>query len=145
MAMNNNFAYQPNSGLINAQGLSAWNGAVNQRINNPMAPNTVDPSGDNTGAGNLNGWFGNSGVGLNIPTFQLGAQALGSLGNIFNAFQANKMAKKSFDFTKKYAETNLANSIKSYNTSLTDRARSRGVAEGQSQSEIDNYVSTNRL
>lgn len=140
MAMSNNFNFDPNNGLVNAQGLSAWNGAVNQRVNNPM------PEMDgNAGVGNTGGWFGNSGIGLNIPTFQLGAQALGSLGNIFNAFQANKMAKKSFDFTKKYAETNLGNSIKSYNTALTDRARSRGVAEGQSQSEIDNYVRTNKL
>lgn len=86
-----------------------------------------------------------AGLGMNIPTFQLGLGALGSLANIYGGFQANKLAKDQLSFTKNITNTNLNNSIKSYNTALEDRARSRAVAENRDQSSADVYIEKNKL
>lgn len=71
--------------------------------------------------------------------------ALGTIGNLWNAFQAQKLAKEQFSFTKDFANRNLANSIASYNTALSDRARARGFTEGQTQDQINAYVNSNKL
>lgn len=84
-------------------------------------------------------------LGMNIPTFQLGLGALGSLANIYGGFQANKLAKDQLNFTKSVTNTNLNNQIKSYNTALEDRARSRATAENRSQSSADEYIEKNKL
>lgn len=85
------------------------------------------------------------GLGMNMPTLQLGLGALQGLANLWGGFQANKLARDQFDFTKGITNTNLNNSIKSYNTSLEDRARARGAAEGQTAQQIASYVDQNRL
>ena len=100
-------------------------------------PMTV--SGIGTGAGSFGG------LGLNMPTAQLGLGALGALSNLWGGFQAQKLARDQFDFTKGITNTNLNNSIKSYNTALEDRARSRGAAEGQTADQIASYVDRNRM
>ena len=84
-------------------------------------------------------------LGLNVPTFQLGLGALGSLANIYSGFQANKLAKDQLNFTKSVTNTNLNNQIKSYNTALEDRARSRATAENRDQSTADAYIAANKL
>lgn len=68
-----------------------------------------------------------------------------TLGKLWMGFKAAKMAKKQFKFAKDITNTNLANQIKSYNTALADRARSRGVMESQSQDQVDAYVANNSL
>lgn len=85
------------------------------------------------------------GLGMNIPTFQLGLGALGSLSNLYSGFQANKLAKDQLSFTKNITNTNLNNQIKSYNTALEDRARSRAVAENRDQASADAYIEKNKL
>lgn len=70
---------------------------------------------------------------------------LQTIANIWGAFQAQKMAKKQFKFTKDVTNTNLANQIQSYNTALADRARSRGVVEGQTPDQVSQYISANAL
>lgn len=70
---------------------------------------------------------------------------LQTLGGLWNAFQAQKLAKKQFNFTKDFTTANLNNQTQAYNTAISDRARSRGFTEGQSQQEIDSYVSANSL
>lgn len=84
-------------------------------------------------------------LGMNIPTLQLGLGALGSLADIYSGFQANKLAKDQLSFTKNITNTNLNNQIKSYNTALEDRARSRATAENRDQSTADEYIAANRL
>lgn len=84
-------------------------------------------------------------LGMNVPTFQLGLGALGSLANIYSGFQANKLAKDQLNFTKSVTNTNLNNQIKSYNTALEDRARSRATAENRDQSTADAYIAANKL
>jgi hypothetical protein len=86
-----------------------------------------------------------SGLGMNIGTGQLALGGLGALGNMFTSMQAQGLAKKSFDFQKGVTNTNLANQIKTLNTSIMDRARARGAVEGQSQSQVDDYINRNSL
>ena len=70
---------------------------------------------------------------------------LQTLGNLWMAFQANKLAKKQYGLTKRVTETNLANQIKSYNTQIADRGRSRAFTEGQSAEEAKAWASKNQL
>lgn len=86
-----------------------------------------------------------SGLGFNLPTGQLALSGLAALGNLWGAYSAQKLARDQLDFTKSAFNTNLKNSLSSYNTALEDRARSRGATEGQSQAEVDAYVAKNRL
>lgn len=86
-----------------------------------------------------------SGFGLNLDTAKLALSGLGTIGNLWAAFQAQKLAKKQFDFTKWITETNLANQVQSYNTTLEDRGRSRAFAEGQSAADAQSYIDKNRL
>lgn len=82
---------------------------------------------------------------MSLDGLKLLGGGLSTIGNLWNAFQAQKLAKESFNFQKDFANRNLANQISSYNTALSDRARSRGVTEGQTQEQIDQYVADNRL
>ena len=113
-----------------------------QAIGMDFASTTTNtPAFNATGSGA--GAFGQ--LGMNIPTFQLGLGALGSLANIYGGFQANKLAKDQLSFTKSVTNTNLNNQIKSYNTALEDRARSRAVAENRDQASADAYIEANKL
>lgn len=84
-------------------------------------------------------------LGWNMPTFQMGMQGLSSLGNLWGAFQANKLAKDQLNFTKNFANRNLANQTAAYNTALEDRSRARAAVEGQTSAEAAAYVNKNRL
>lgn len=75
----------------------------------------------------------------------LALTGLQTLGNLWGAFQMRNLAKKQFNFTKDITETNLANQIKSYNTALADRSRSRGAMEGQSAQQQQAYIDQNSL
>lgn len=86
-----------------------------------------------------------SGLGFNMDTLKLGFGALGALGSIYNGFNANKLANKQYKLAKEMANANLTNQIKSYNTALEDRIRSRYGVEGRSQEEADAYISANKL
>lgn len=85
------------------------------------------------------------GLGMNLNTAQLGLGGLQTLGGLWSAFQNNSLAKKQFNFSRDFANTNLNNSIQSYNTSLADRARARAAVEGQTDAERDRYINDNRL
>lgn len=88
---------------------------------------------------------GSSDLGFNLPTGQLALSGLAALGNLFGAFQSNRLARDQLDFTKRAYDTNLKNSVSSYNTALEDRARARGATEGQTQQQVEDYLSRNRL
>lgn len=84
-------------------------------------------------------------LGWNAPTLQMGMQGVNTLGNLWGAWQSNKMAKDQLNFTKLIANANLNNQIKSYNTALEDRSRSRAAVEGQSAATAQSYIDQNRL
>jgi len=67
------------------------------------------------------------------------------LGNLWNSYQANKMAKEQMKFAREQWDTNLANQTQTYNTALEDRIRSRHNTEGRDSSETESYLSEHRL
>lgn len=93
----------------------------------------------------LQGSTGLGGLGLNLDTAQLALGGLQTLGSLWQAWEANKLAKEQFNFSKGFANTNLANSIQSYNTALEDRSRARAVTEGQTPEQAQAYIDANRL
>lgn len=70
---------------------------------------------------------------------------IGTLGNLWGSSRALGLARDQFNFQKDFANTNLTNQIKSYNTALEDRARTRAAVEGQSQDSAQSYIDRNRL
>jgi hypothetical protein len=129
--------------FVNPQDLTfgGWNPSQNL-----MPTPTVGPGSMPTGTAPtvMAPTFG-SNFGFNVPTAQLALSGLGTLGSLWGAFQSAKLAKKNFNYTKDVTESNLANQIKSYNTSLEDRIRSRAAVEGMSPEQAASYLDRNRL
>ena len=128
----------------------SWMSNNNQNFNTPAMnynPGAAIGMNTNLGASTPTSFLSGSAnqLGMNVPTFQLGLGALGSLANIYSGFQANKLAKDQLNFAKSVTNTNLNNQIKSYNTALEDRARSRATAENRDQSSADAYIVANKL
>lgn len=103
--------------------------------------------GNATGGADLVGgnFLSGTGLGANLGTLNFGLGALGSLNSIMNGFKANRLARDQFNFTRDTANTNLNNSIQSYNTALEGRTRARTAQEGGSAAEAAAYVDRNRL
>jgi hypothetical protein len=79
------------------------------------------------GAGGTNGL--GAGFGMNVGTGQLALGGLQTLGNLWSAWNANKLAGQEFNFQKGLATTNLNNSVQSYNTNLEGQANARYYQE----------------
>lgn len=109
-----------------------------------VAPGTVDVQAPNVGAGN---GVSNSAtpLGMNLGTGQLVLGSIGTIGNLWAAWQVQKLAKEQFNYQKGITDTNLANQIQSYNTQLTDRINARGYMQGDNQSTIDQYIQDNSI
>ena len=89
---------------------------------------------------------GGSGIGWNIPTLQTGFQGLATLGNLWGAFQGNKLARKQLALSTDAYNTNLTNSIKSYNTQLEARIRGRHAPTNAiGQAEATRQIEANKL
>ncbi|MNF31601.1 hypothetical protein D3C85_662420 [compost metagenome] len=114
----------------------------------PTAYNTsaswVPPgAAPNPAAGASNGL--GTGLGVNIGTGQLALGGLGSLAGIIGSNRQFGLAKDQLKFQKDFANTNLNNSIKSYNTTLEDRLNARGFAQGDSTAATQEQIARNRL
>lgn len=105
--------------------------------------NSLVPTTTSTTTGPLGG--SGSGLGLNLDTLKLGLSGISSIGNLYAALQANSLAKKQFDFTKAYANANMANQVQSYNTTLADRLNSRAKVEGTSSEDAAAEIAKNSL
>lgn len=93
--------------------------------------------------GSLGNLFGGSGgFGSNL---QVGLGALQTVGGLWQAYSAGKLAKESLKTQKAAYERNASNQEKSYNTALEDRIRARYATEGRSSAEADSYISKNKL
>lgn len=107
---------------------------------------TTPPVG---GAGGLAGGGGGGyqplEFGMNMPTAQLGLSGLNTAMNLWGGIQGMNLAKDAFKFQKDMANKNYANTLKNYNTTLTDRATTRGFVQGDSQAVTDKYIKDNRL
>lgn len=88
------------------------------------------------------GLLAGSGLGLNLPTLQLGLDSLGKLGSLYTGIQALGLAKDQFSFQKDMANKNYTNQVSTYNTSLEDKARGRASVDG---SNADAYIAAHKL
>ena len=123
-------------------------GAYAQTMATPSVPQGIIAPGTNpatVGAPTMGQTTAATGLGFNLGTGQLALGTLGTMGNLWAAFQAQKLAKEQFQFQKGVTNTNLANQIQSYNTSLVDRINARSHMQGDSQATTDAYIATNSL
>lgn len=86
-----------------------------------------------------------SGFGLNLGTAGAAIGGLNALGSFLQGNQALKLGKDQFKFQKELANTNLNNSIKSYNTALEDRLTARGAVQGDDPTLTQEKIDRNRL
>ena len=111
------------------------------------APGNNSVLGKNYGGG-VGGVGGvGTGIGWNTETLGIGIQGLAAIGGLYNAFQSNKLAKDQFNFTKEVTNTNLNNQIKTFNTTMEDRARARARLDGREDTEgyTQDYMNKNRI
>jgi hypothetical protein len=127
-----------NGGMPSANDMSGIGGNAMSPISS-MRP-SMRPTG--LGGGGEGGWMDGIGGMEGLKSIGSGLQAA---GNIYMAFQNNKLAKEQFSFQKDAYRTNLENESKSYNTNLAGNAKAAMGFEGKSQSEIDSYVNKNRI
>lgn len=93
---------------------------------------TFDPIGKQQGGSDLD--------------WNTGFKGLATLGNLWGAFQGNKLARKQFSAAQDAYNTNVTNQIKSYNTSLEDRIRSRYVHDDKAgQAEATRQIEKHKL
>jgi hypothetical protein len=96
-----------------------------------------------TGVG-MGGIFG--GIGANVDTAKLALGGLATVGQLYGAYQAQKLAKAQFDYTRQVTDRNLANQTQSYNTALDDRIESRAATQGNmSAADVAAYKAKNRM
>jgi hypothetical protein len=137
------FGFGP--GGMNTAGVNAAAGtAIRANPTNTMAAPAGGPAGV-LGSGSLTDMFKGSGLGMNLGTAQLALGGLQTIAGIWGAWQANKLAKDQLNFQKGVVNTNLANQVQSYNTTLEDRARSRAHTQNQDPSTADDYIAKHSL
>lgn len=91
----------------------------------------------NAQAGNLNQMTQNSQFGLNFNTLSGVMDGLNSLGQLWGAYQGQKLAKDQWKTQKSILNTNMMNQISSYNSAMKDRLDTRAHMEGRSQESAD--------
>ena len=128
-------------------------------FNSGIAPTAIGSfgggvlGGDDGGFMNsLMSFFGNKdgnkdgnmqGMGMNY--LGAGILGLGVIGGLMQNRKAMKLAKDQFKFAKNFANTNLNNQIKSYNTALEDRANARAIMENRDQPSAQAYIDKHKL
>lgn len=97
---------------------------------------TISPKDTSIFGDFKNGW-------LDFGKFGLGALNTGF--GIYSGLKQLGLAEDQLNFTKNAFNTNLANSIKSYNNALEDRARSRYAYMTGNASNADDYINQHKL
>lgn len=142
---NTNNTTVPNGPAMNGGMPSAsMMGNIGAGVGSNLAPRTsprpqIRPEGLGEKEG---GWMAGLGGMEGLKSIGSGIQAA---GNIFMAFQNNKLAREQFSFQKDAYRRNLANESQAYNTNLAGSAKAAMGFEGRSQDEIDTYVANNRI
>lgn len=132
---------------IATSGSSLVPGSISQQIlDMPMSnPNLGGGSGVVGAIGGAKSGGGLFGGMSGMDKANMALTGLQTLGSLWGAFQSMKLANKQYKFTKNVTSTNLNNQIKSYNTTLDDKARSRGKVESQSAQQTQDYINKNKL
>ena len=131
----------PLQAAVNYQGASptTQGSTVSTAAGAAVSPVTV-PGGAPAGAAGV----GKTGFFQPGGGASLALGAIQTLGSLWNSFQQNKLAKKSFALQERAFETNLRNQTQTYNTALEDRINARYATEGRS-GEAAGYIEKNRL
>lgn len=142
-----NGSYGLNFGNMGADGAGSisFNGAAPRSSALPSAALSSQGLGNSTptvDAQDKQGWFNRNMENGNIADV---AGILQGLGTLWGGFQQNKIARDSLNFQKSAYNTNLANSIKSYNLALTDRMTARGTQNESSSAAVQEQIAANRL
>lgn len=74
-----------------------------------------------------------------------GVSILGDLANIYFGFQQQKQARRAFQGQMGFANANLENTVKSYNTRLADLYKARGFTQGDSSDATNQAINSNSL
>lgn len=133
------YTVNPNVAVPNLDGLTSLGKTIFNETtditNNALGrtPTTPPPQTDGID------WGKSLGIGLQ------GLQALAGLWTAYNGTQSLKLAKSAYNTQKDLAYKNLGNSIKSYNTALTDRLRSRAAMETGNKNAYDDQIKENEL
>lgn len=133
-------------GAMNPQGVQLQSMSSPSPVSSPMQLGFQPGVVGNPGAPQIGAGGGSeTGLGWNMGTAELALGGVQTLAGIWNAWQANKLAREQFDFTKGITKDNLRNSIQSYNTTLSDRINSRAFTEGRPEGYAKQYIDENRL
>ena len=137
-----------NGSSFSAQGIGAL--SVGQPAQAPtMDANPVVSGATNTatvldGSANSgikaggNFWSKEGGAGMVLGGVQV-------LGNLWNAYNQNKIAKEQMSFARDQWNTNLTNQTKTYNTALEDRIRGRYAKGTRSEEQLSGEIDRHRL
>lgn len=93
-------------------------------------------------------WFGGTDPDTGYQSTGIVAPTLQGLGSLFSAWtgmQSLGLAKDQLQFQKDAYNTNLNNSIQSYNTQLEDRIRGRTSNYAGKEEDVQTYLANNRL
>lgn len=106
----------------------------------PQFGATATPAAAGGGTmGAIGNWFGN---GQNIAGI---ASGLSALSGMYMGRQQLSHAKDALGFQKTAFNTNLNNSVQSYNTSLEDRIRGRSSDYEGKEDDVRSYLEQNKL
>ena len=105
-------------------------------IAHTMQKNGIAPGNNGIKTDKRADLLGNIGSGVSI---------LGDLAGIYQGFQANKLAKQEFGANRAFANANLENTVKSYNTRLADIYRARGYTQGDDTAATQAAITANSL
>jgi len=95
----------------------------------------------------IGGWVGGKDKNGNTQVGALGAGlgALQGLGNLYAGFQSYGLAKQQLALQKQAYETNLRNSVASYNTGLEDKIRGRTSNYDGKEADVQSYLASHKL
>jgi hypothetical protein len=133
----NNFSDSTNNGNFGFLGVGARNAVTQPETETTMDTETITPQ-INTGFGGGDFWSKDGGAGIALGS-------VGVLGNLWNSYQQQKIAKDQLKFAKNQWNTNLSNQKQTYNTALEDRIRSRHAYSGKSEDQTEDYLNKHRL
>ncbi|AWY09413.1 structural protein [Ruegeria phage vB_RpoP-V13] len=112
------------------------NGLPSATVASPTTPGATSGAGTfwKNGDGSLN----TNNIGLVLGGVQM-------LGNLWNSYQAHKLAKEQMAFAREQWDTNLANQTQTYNTALEDRIRGRYAVGERTDAQVQEEVSRHAL
>lgn len=139
-----------NGSQLGTIGIGANNLQIGQLASAPAGsnglPSAIVASPTTPGATFGAGTFWKNGDGyLNTNNIGLVLGGVQMLGNLWNSYQAHKIAKEQMSFAREQWDTNLANQTQTYNTALEDRIRGRYAVGERTEAQVQEEVGRHAL